>query len=132
MRYIATFLLATPLGFAAHFAGPDAHAAQVEPVKIVKLSASQLKAVDSGSRVRLKDPYSAVVTKIVAGRDAIGTLHVCGYINAKNSFGAYVGDVAFSGAIFEQNGKVVFARIGDVTEKGGIIAEALCRQRGLF
>lgn len=44
---------------------------------------------------QLKDPYSAVFENIYIGRAANGAPVVCGTVNAKNSYGAYVGRQAF-------------------------------------
>lgn len=46
----------------------------------------------------LKDPYSAVFSNVVAFRDLNSrAVHVCGYVNAKNSFGGYAGNSIFYG-----------------------------------
>lgn len=49
-------------------------------------------------RSRLKDPASAVFSEL----RILGNERVCGYVNAKNSFGGYTGNtrfVSFYGAV---------------------------------
>lgn len=49
-------------------------------------------------RRTLKDPYSAVFSNVIAFRDKNSrAIHVCGLVNAKNSFGGYVGNRIFYG-----------------------------------
>lgn len=43
---------------------------------------------------RLKDPYSAVFGQFYV-LDIAGTTNVCGYVNAKNSFGSYTGEKSY-------------------------------------
>ncbi len=64
-----------------------------QPIKITKpLEAASAVSV----RSLLKDPESARFRYTAAFKDKdSGLLVVCGYVNAKNSFGGYVGDKAF-------------------------------------
>lgn len=66
----------------------------------IDLSEEQSLAVERGLKGRLKDPYSASISAVVAGRGNDGSMvFVCGYYNARNSFGGYVGDTPFMGML---------------------------------
>lgn len=54
------------------------------------LEAATIKGVQSS----LKDPDSAKVTSLVAYRIATG-IRICGFVNAKNSYGGYAGNAPF-------------------------------------
>lgn len=59
------------------------------------------EAVESGVRQSLKDPESAIFGRMIAGRLAENEslVMVCGWVNAKNSYGGYVGDKPFLGLL---------------------------------
>ncbi len=60
------------------------------------LTSSERSAILEAVKSTLKDPYSAVISSVSAKKNAGGTvIEVCGLINAKNSFGAYVGNRPF-------------------------------------
>lgn len=100
----------------------------------VTLSPVDLAAIDLGVRSGLKDPFSAIVSGV---RGAVGTqsgvMYACGYVNAKNSFGAYTGNMPFSGVLATNTaGQRVFATgsIGD----GGIGSQVVfevCQRQGM-
>lgn len=52
-------------------------------------------AIEEAVRGELKDPDSAKFKHYVAFRDAKGGIAACGVVNAKNSYGGYVGDAPF-------------------------------------
>jgi len=61
----------------------------------VELTPAQREAVESGVRAGLKDPGSAIFGSMAAAAGQHGQFVVCGYVNAKNSFGGYTGDQLF-------------------------------------
>lgn len=63
------------------------------------LSEAHLQAIKLGAAKDLKDPYSAMLERVQATRDPGGVITVCGFINGKNSFGAYVGAKPFVGGL---------------------------------
>lgn len=63
----------------------------------IALTASQRQQIQSAIRSRLKDPESARFGSMSAVVDGSKKVHVCGYVNSKNSFGGYVGDELFYG-----------------------------------
>lgn len=70
----------------------------LETLTPVNLSKRQIATVHSGVTNSLKDPESARFGNgLVAGRSSKGVITVCGYVNAKNSFGGYTGMTPFTG-----------------------------------
>jgi hypothetical protein len=87
-----------------------------------------IKLAQAGVTAVLKDPGSATFgSNYVAARSPTGSINICGVVNAKNSFGGYVGASPFIAEI--RDGKVV-----DAHAAGGSSAEFLvmvCRDRGV-
>ena len=57
----------------------------MDPATPVQLSPAEVKAVQEGLRKDLKDPDSARVGPMIAGRNAKVEIKVCGWINAKTA-----------------------------------------------
>lgn len=75
---------------------------------------------------RLKDAESARIRRLQTNK-VEGTLHLCGEVNSKNSYGAYVGYEKFYGMVFPRpNGKDLYFVIG----VGGASAE-MCKSNGM-
>jgi hypothetical protein len=70
-----------------------------DPRAPVALTDSQVGHVQTVVARTLKDPDSAKFDSIAAGRAPDGRVFVCGWVNAKNSFGGYVGRQPFSGQL---------------------------------
>ncbi|WP_050874214.1 hypothetical protein [Comamonas testosteroni] len=84
------------------------------------------KKVRAALEERLKDAESARVRRLHVSK-VDGTLHLCGEVNAKNSYGAYVGYEKFYGMIFPRpNGKDLYHILG----VGDASAE-MCRTLGM-
>jgi hypothetical protein len=79
-------------------AGPDRTPAPVV-LSQVELTPTQVAALEGKVKEKLKDPYSAVFGKRVAGRNELGSVVVCGQVNAKNGFGGYTGMSPYMAAI---------------------------------
>lgn len=92
MKRIAVVLAGLVVAGCGQTAGIGQH-------KTITLSAAQRTIVESGIRSRLKDPDSAKFGEMLAGTDASGATRVCGWVNAKNSFGGYGGPQIFAGQI---------------------------------
>jgi hypothetical protein len=112
-----------------------AHAANLEPVKVEPLSAETVAVTQAMIRKGLRDPQSARFGEIIGGRNAQGVLHVCGWVNDKNSFGSAV---PFSGIVIERplgspNKKAeafVLIFIGD-NVRDRFLTLSACKERGL-
>lgn len=63
-----------------------------------------IRLVVSDVKHGLKDPYSAKFNSLFARRER-AYISVCGEVNAKNSFGAYVGSRPFFGVVRHKQGK---------------------------
>ena len=63
--------------------------------KPTTLSAAQRSIVEAGLRAHLKDPNSAKFGEMRAGFGPNGAMRVCGWVNAKNSYGGYGGAQIF-------------------------------------
>jgi hypothetical protein len=70
---------------------------QMRVIAQVQLSPVEQAAWFNSVRSTLKDPESARFGKTVAGKTAKGVMVVCGWVNAKNSFGGYTGQQPFTG-----------------------------------
>ena len=107
---------------------------KLEPVSyVVELSEEDVEAVRVGVGRYLIDPYSARYEGVVGGgHEKDDKLpYVCGLVNAKNRFGAYVGREYFFGTLIRW-GELEFLvlQIGD-SEKSIRSAETLCNEVGL-
>lgn len=134
MRNILAIAAVTLLAGCASTGGP---ASRSEPIGVpYVLTAAETKVVEEGVRGDLKDPNSAMFGRMVATRapaDPTSTT-VCGFVNAKNSFGGYTGDKPFMGLMAsDESGKPLFFR---VTGMGGTDTETMavmmvCRDYGV-
>lgn len=87
------------------------------------ISKLERSAIDREVRDQLNDPYSA---RITVGPQRTRSGFVCGEVNAKNAFGAYIGRRTFM-ATLDARGGVQFVRIDD-TAAGDVAYE--CRSLG--
>lgn len=134
MRRISVLLLVGLLGGCAStgVATPKATSVARSPYS---LSADAIKVVEAGVRKSLKDPNSAIFGSMVAAKNAAEPgVYVCGYVNAKNSFGGYTGDQPFMGllAVDAEKGPFYFG----VTGMGGADTATtavltVCREYGV-
>lgn len=69
------------------------------------LSEAERSKIQEGVRRSLKDPYSAMFGAMIASKGEGAAVYVCGYVNAKNSFGGYVGYKIFYGILGVIDGK---------------------------
>lgn len=107
-------------------------AERLEPGQVVSLTSQQQNLIREGITKRLNDPESARFGKFGAARTKEGTIIVCGYVNAKNSFGGYTGMAPFMGGFLAppNNNTFEVIRIGSRdTERQAIIE--VCGQRGV-
>lgn len=73
---------------------PQAEITPQTPIKQMREQGLLLLA-RSAVAARLNDPYSAVFAGLHVLKDEKGSESVCGFVNAKNGFGAYVGAKPF-------------------------------------
>jgi hypothetical protein len=66
------------------------------PAEVFVLTGKDIAEIENGTRYVLKDPESAMFRDIQALKRGNVTT-ICGWVNAKNSFGGYTGYVPFTG-----------------------------------
>jgi hypothetical protein len=86
-----------------------AMASAVVAAEPYQLDSSELANVEAGIRSKLTDPESAKFDGVSASKSASGTVWACGYVNAKNQSGGYVGQRPFIG--FYRSGNFVVKEI---------------------
>jgi hypothetical protein len=69
--------------------------------------------IEAGLRKGLKDPDSAKFGFMNAARADSGLIAVCGWMNAKNSFGGYVGEQPFYGSYVPEQHTAVLIVAGE-------------------
>ncbi len=103
----------------------------------ISVSREELSAIETGLRESLKDPGSMVLGSVAAASSGDGIVYVCGTVNAKNSFGGYVGYQPFLGimASMKAEGKTIahfsVSSIGG-SETDASIVISLCKHYGVF
>jgi hypothetical protein len=128
---IAIFLAAA--GCAAPGVGQreiDPSKSAFQPTSLIALTEKQLLAVRAATTKSLKDPESARFGRIIAGKRADGFIMVCGYVNARNSFGGYIGEVPFDGLMQADPPTFMVAGMGGPEDKTAQVLEG-CRRSGL-
>jgi hypothetical protein len=130
----------TVIAFAAVLAGCNA---QTSPtVKTAALPDSELRDLTEAEKKQLgpflaatlKDPESAKFTWTKVPRQMPATFSYCAMVNAKNSYGGYIGMQPFIAAIQTKNNKIQLGGIGAVASSqagDAKIIENLCAAEGL-
>lgn len=110
-------------------AAPNATPATTTPLT---LTATHIAALKRGVISRLKDPESARFDEAFVASEDKDTIYVCGYVNAKNSYGGYVGARPFYAAAIKMPGvPVIFsAHLGD-GEFGPAVVRGECAKVGI-
>ena len=94
----------------------------------IALSGDQTQAVIRGVLSRLKDPESARFGSVAASQSGAGNIYVCGRVNARNSFGGYVGMAPFFGVLKGNS----FSLIDLASDAGdNFVVTSLCIQQGI-
>ncbi|MEE9906694.1 hypothetical protein LWV33_03160 [Brucella intermedia] len=108
------------------------------PRNSVTLNEAQIEIVKEGIKRSLKDPESAEFGAIkAADTDKKGIFHVCGTVNAKNSFGGYSGQSPYFGVLasMESEGKTIgmftLTSLGN-TKRDASVVMTTCRQVGVI
>ena len=114
-------------------AGTEAAAAStLGPGALVDLSNQQQQIIRAGIAKGLKDPESVRFGKLAGTRDKDGSITVCGYLNAKNSYGGYVGMSPFLGVLLAppRGNSFELVRLASTpTERQAVVAT--CGQAGV-
>lgn len=116
-------------------AAAAAASSSLKAQKPFKLTEADITAIKDGVRKSLKDPESTRFGAIKAVSDdgTTAAVTVCGYVNAKNSVGGYIGEQLFVGVITGSGPKKGFHVIGmGGTETSSLTAKAVCSATGLI
>lgn len=120
-------------GLAASLAGGCGDALMkaygLSPVVQAPLTGEQTAAIEAGVRGAIKDPASAQFGGFIGGHNEKGAMIVCGYVNARNSFGGYTGPQAFSGVLSDKGFAVSTITGSDAS--GFNVTEVGCRNQNL-
>ena len=102
-----------------------------QPMQPYQLSQAQVGSIQYKTKLLLKDPDSAKFRNIVAGvGDDKKVVTVCGLVNAKNSFGGFVGERLFIGAIDTATGQFAVKQLAP-EDIYLAMAMGTCRRIGL-
>ncbi len=77
----------------------------------------------------MKDPDSARFGKIAAAIDSEGIVTACGWVNGKNSYGGYTGELPFMGIYSVEGGRFLVADIASGSAASATVT--VCRNRGV-
>lgn len=116
---------------------PEIAAAPLLPASEMRdLTQAEKAILAKGFAAGLKDPGSAQFqwAKIQKGLPTDGTIDYCAVVNAKNSYGGYIGATPFMGTIQVTNGKIAAGMMGAVgyTERQyADLLPKMCRDKGL-
>lgn len=100
------------------------------PFAPVTLTSAQKQAVEAGVKARLKDPTSPLFGRSRAVRDATGVIYVCGLVNAKNSFGGYIGENLYMGTFIAPT-EFRMDMLSNGTSGANYLVSASCESHGL-
>jgi hypothetical protein len=101
---------------------------QLEQLTPVMLTKTQMEYVRAGVIRSLKDPESARFGTMRGGKNSEGVITVCGYVNARNSYGGYTGEKPFLGILADKGFAV--AAMGGTDDKTASVHQ-VCGQSGI-
>lgn len=91
-------------------------------------------AVGQAVRNNLKDPYSAVLGPARARariRNGVKEIVICGYVNAKNSFGGYNGQQIYVGVYSQATQRFDIVAMGDQSPNAALMVQGSCKAAGI-
>lgn len=122
-----------PVGQGVAARPPTGGGHPLEPGVPHSLTAAEIAAVKSGVRYELADPASARFGAMRAARTSDGVIVVCGWVNARNSRGAYVGELPYVGVIDHANPRhLAFKALMSANSARDVWATVqVCRESGI-
>ncbi|MCK1507194.1 hypothetical protein [Bradyrhizobium sp. 18] len=114
----------------------EAPVPQLSADQLRELTPAEKATLSKGFAGGLKDPDSAKFqwTRVPKVLPADGMIDYCGLVNAKNSYGGYIGAQPFIGTIQVSKGKILTGAVGAVGDPTPMYREILpkmCRDKGL-
>lgn len=99
--------------------------------KTFPASEKHLAAIREDMQSQLKDADSAKFKDVILKKGENSTLYACGYVNSKNSYGAYEGfRLFFSSLALERGSKRYSAFVTTIDFKYDV-AKQMCEQHGI-
>lgn len=96
------------------------------------LSPAEIAAVKRGVKGQLKDPTSPLFGEFRSAKNSDDVVTVCGWVNAKNSYGGYTGDKPFIGVIVGSQGTLGFVPAGfGGTDTATYVVRKTCAKAGV-
>lgn len=96
----------------------------------IEITSDMKKKAREGLLKSLKDPTSAQFGEMFAAKTESGETMICGYINAKNSYGGYNGNAPFAGVL--KNGAFIVGGVGGGTCSSDLGVYTVCGKAGIF
>ena len=100
-------------------------------VQAITLKPVQLATIQKAAASGLKDPGSAQFDDVAATLLSDGTTYICGKVNAKNSYGGYIGFKPFNGKGDRDINYFDLKDMATVMDSGDYIREE-CRENNIF
>lgn len=124
----AKFISALIVGLVATTSAASAHATEAAR----PATKAEVAAMTQQLKERLKDPGSVQLRNVKAIKTPDAGTQICGEVNAKNSFGGYVGFAAFIGSVFYlDTKKFVMPMIVGIDDADGTVVRDMCREKGI-
>lgn len=104
------------------------------PITPIAMTPAISAAAKAGVSKRLKDPFTAVFSTMLAGQRVFqgqNQIVVCGLVNSKNGFGAYGGDQPFQGIMLAPAGPFQVIAMGEDSPNAAALVAGSCRLSGL-
>lgn len=101
----------------------------IQPGAPYVLSKQEVSWVKRDVKGAMKDPDSARFGTIAASKNGEGTVTVCGYVNGRNSFGGYTGEVPFMGILTSTSFLVANIAAASATDVAAMTN--VCRRAGI-
>jgi hypothetical protein len=95
------------------------------------VNSAELAAIRAAVGERMKDPDSAKIRNVVAKRDGSSSWVFCGEVNAKNSYGGYVGFRKFLGMLLVRANTAPIAVLVGVDGGNETAVAQICASKGL-
>lgn len=101
-----------------------------EPTTPITLTPAQLAKLKEAVARGLKDPESARFGEVMVATQDSANIHVCGTVNAKNSYGGYGGSKIFYAAGIKTLNLFTLMILGD-TSAGDHVTREACQEHGI-
>jgi len=106
---------------------------EIKPGVPFSLTEKHTRLVEDGVKLTLKDPNSAMFRGFKASISDKGVVTVCGFVNAKNSFGGYTGYYPFLGVLIgEPNFSGFVGSVSSGEDSDARATITVCERSGIY